>query len=419
MTATQPAEWESFLEKNFPGYLLPQSSRYQVTEEVARAFLDALGIRVRDLELLRFMSLLAAHSGELEAFAADWLPDLVRVLPSRTLVKRREWRGGYQGRLDVSATLAKRMAGESDVYLTRARFRDFELPENVFVRAVAERTVRLLARLHMQGLLKEVGWTDAALRSLSSLQHTLQATVLREVEAQRVNSHHLQAARNARHPAYSACLTWYRAMSDALDSSDPERLARILAEGALRPLDRPKRFEVAVVLSLLRGLAQRLPAEDGWILETRVIAPGRREIAVFKKEGQEIGVYYDQAVLPLDKTLGARDAGVLHYLASGGRLRPDITVRTRSIDGYETFTVFEIKLTDDLGYVANGYGEAIVYRHEYADSLTGWPKAVVVTSCPVSGPVSRAHDVVATRWSELAGSEVLDGILEGLSVVRV
>jgi len=90
------------------------------------------------------MSLLASRGEALLDFACYWLPELVRVLPSRTLVSQRVWRGGYQGRLDTRATLARHLNGEPDVFVTRARHRDFNLPENVFVRSLASRTVRVL-----------------------------------------------------------------------------------------------------------------------------------------------------------------------------------------------------------------------------------------------------------------------------------
>ena len=42
---------------------------------------------------------------ELHAFAFRLLPDLVRVLPSQAEITRREWEGGFQGRLDLQPTL--------------------------------------------------------------------------------------------------------------------------------------------------------------------------------------------------------------------------------------------------------------------------------------------------------------------------
>jgi hypothetical protein len=79
--------------------------------------------------------------------------------------------------------------------------------------------------------------------------------------------------------------------------------------------------------------------------------------------------------------------------------------------GRATFTVFEIKLSDSVSYAASGYGEAILYRHEYDKYLTGWPKAVLVTSHATLGRPRREDDVVAVAWNQLADSEIIDGIL--------
>jgi hypothetical protein len=90
-------------------------------------------------------------------------------------------------------------------------------------------------------------------------------------------------------------------------------------------------------------------------------------------------------------------------------------VRVHRGDQQVSHTVFEIKLSDDVGYAASGYAEAIVYRHEYAAFLTGWPKAVLVTSQAMPGKPRRHDDVVAVAWNELAASSILDGMLELVS----
>jgi len=52
MTATAlpvQADWEDFLKDHFPGFLLPKSEHHRVTPDVARAFLEALGLPGRNL----------------------------------------------------------------------------------------------------------------------------------------------------------------------------------------------------------------------------------------------------------------------------------------------------------------------------------------------------------------------------------
>jgi hypothetical protein len=407
--------WQAYLEEQFPGFLLPHTERARLTRAAAEAFLDRLGLDAAHLPLLRAMSLLAAHDDKLHAFATYWLPELIRSLPSRTHVEQRTWRGGFHGRLDIPATVQLHAAGDRSAFVTRARRRQFDLPENVLVRSLASRTERLLETLQTRNLIQDSAWTARAVESLAVLQRLTTSTLLREVPEAPIETYHVQAAKNARHSAYQAAIAWYEVLVDALDHDEASRLADVLSDGALRPGNEAKRFEIAVLLTLLGGIEQRLAALGEYTVSRDLIASDRQQVATYRRnDGSGIEVYYDQAILPPAITLGARDRGVKHYLGSSGRLRPDITVRVRSSSGREVYTVFEIKLSDDVGYAASGYAEAIVYRHEYAPFLTGWPKAVLVTSRPTHGAPRRDDDVVAVAWNELGSGDVLSGVMEQL-----
>jgi hypothetical protein len=403
--------WQAYLEQNFPGFLLPHTERHRLTRAAAEAFLDRLGLGAPHLPDLRAMSLLAAHDAELHRLATDWLPDLVRFLPSRMEVERRTWRGGFHGRLDIPATMQLHSGGDRSAFVTRARQRKYDLPENVFVRSLVGRSQRLLSSLEEKRLLHGNGWTAQAVESLAALRLLTTSTVLREIPEQNIEGYHVLASQSARHGAYRAALDWYQALSEALDQDDTERLADVLGRGALRPGEEPKRFEVAVLLTLLSGIEQRLAQLGEYEIIRDLIVGDREQVATFRCRGAEVAVYYDQSVLPLDGLLGPRDRGTRHYLDSAGRCRPDITVRVKAAAGREAFTVFEIKLSDSVSYVASGYAEAIGYRHEYDRYLTGWPKAVLVTSQPTLGKPRREDDVVAVAWNQLADSEIIDGML--------
>lgn len=410
-----PGTWQAYLDEQFPGFLLPHTERSRLTRAAAECFLERLGLGAAQLPLLRAMSLLAAHDGELHSFATEWLPELIRALPSRADVEQRTWRGGFHGRLDIPATLQLHAGGDPSAFVTRARRRQFDLPENVFVRSLASRSLRLLESLDARELLHGNSWTARAVESLASLRRLTSSTLLREVPEAPVQTFHVQATRHARHPAYRAALRWYEPVVDALDHDDSQRLAAILGDGALRPGSEPKRFEIAVLLTLLAGIERRLALLGDYTASRDLIASDRRQIATFERpDATRIEVFYDQVVLPRGAPLGARDRGVSHYLGSSGRLRPDITVCVTRRDGSKVYTVFEIKLSDDVGYAASGYAEAIVYRHEYAPFLAGWPKAVLVTSRATHGKPRREDDVVAVSWSELANAEIIDGLLEGV-----
>lgn len=410
-----PSTWQAYLDEQFPGFLLPHTERSRLTRAAAECFLERLGLGATQLPLLRTMSLIAARDTELHSFATYWLPELVRTLPSRAHVEQRTWRGGFHGRLDIPATFQLHSGGDPSAFVTRARRRQFDLPENVFVRSLASRSLRLLESLQTRELLHGNGWTAPAVESLASLQHLGTASLLREVPEAPIETYHIQAARNARHPAYQAALRWYEPLVDALDHDDAQRLAAVLGDGALRPGTDAKRFEIAVLLSLLDGIERRLAALGDYTASRDLIASDRRQVATFARpDGSSIEVYYDQAVLPPDGSLGPRDRGVAHYLGSSGRLRPDITVCVKYHDGHKSYTVFEIKLSDDVGYVASGYAEAIAYRNEYAPYLTGWPKAVLVTSRATHGAPRPEDDAVAVSWNHLASSPILDGMLAEL-----
>ena len=400
--------WQAYLEQHFPGFLLPHTERHRLTRAAAEAFLDRLGLGAPHLPDLRAMSLLAAHDAELHRLATYWLPDLARFLPSRMDVERRTWRGGFHGRLDIPATMQLQSGGDCSAFITRARQRRYDLPENVFVRSLVGRSQRLLSSLETKGLLHGNGWTAQAVESLASLRLLTASTLLRDIPEQNIESYHVLASQTARHGAYRAALDWYQALSEALDQDNTERLADVLSRGALRPGEEPKRFEIAVLLTLLTGIEQRLARLGEYEVRRDLIVGDRKQVATFlRPSGAEVAIYYDQAVLPA----GPRDRGTRHYLDSAGRSRPDITVRVQSADGREAFTVFEIKLSDSVSYAASGYAEAIVYRHEYDRYLTGWPKAVLVTSLPTPGKPRREDDVVAVSWKQLGDSEIIGAML--------
>jgi hypothetical protein len=92
--------------------------------------------------------------------------------------------------------------------------------------------------------------------------------------------------------------------------------------------------------------------------------------------------------------------------------RPDITLRVTRPGGETTYVVFEIKHSESLDYIMTGYEEAILYRHEYAEHLKGWPKAVLISPRDASGGPRREDDVVAVGWGQMGGERFLSGLLE-------
>ncbi|MCB9678210.1 MAG: hypothetical protein H6737_24125 [Alphaproteobacteria bacterium] len=291
--------------------------------------------------------------------------------------------------------------------MTRERLRQSDLPENVLVRATVRRLLAILELLSAGGVLGAKGWGAELGGVATRLRHLLWSTVLREVPDEPCAAFEVAAAKAARHPCYGRAADLFLRLT-AFDRDELEHNARLLAEGALAPVDGPTRFELAVVFRLIEALESALPAP--WRLERTVVHRKRKEIARFvHPSGARVEVFYNQAEL----NAGERDQLVSRYFG-GGRARPDFTVVVR-IPGHPVRAVVgEVKLSDDTGYLIKGLEEALLYRWEYRDLLIGWPKAVLVVSRDSPVEVRPGDDVVVVGWPEWPSSLVVDGLLEGL-----
>ncbi|MFP2924226.1 hypothetical protein ACLESO_03200 [Pyxidicoccus sp. 3LG] len=410
MNVTAP--WEEFLREHFPGYLLPESHRTRIEPADAARFLEQLTGRPRQLHTLIAASILSAHMEELRELALVQLPQLVRTFTARTEVHPKVWEGGYQGRLDVRATLAHHHSGETTRFVTRARRRRFDLPEQILVRATVKWLLAMLAELRQAGVTACYGWSTDAHACEGQLRHLLESTTLREVPDERPSTFHLRAAALARHPCYGLARRWYIHL-EGINTQDPELLARILSEGALVPLQDHTRFELAVAIRLLQAVERRLAqVQPGqWTLRRTLILPGRAELAVFSRDDDaQVRLFYNQSALES----GPVEEGSRHYLDHRGRMRPDLTLKVTLPEGSERAVVMEVKHSENLATLLAGYHEAQLYRFEYARWLTGWPKAVLVSSGPTVGAPRRADDVLAIGWARWVPEDVVDGILAGL-----
>jgi hypothetical protein len=411
MSAAPP--WRTFIAENFPGYLLPASAAQALSAEEAARFLERVTGVPDQVGLLRAASTLSPRLGMLEEFALRALPELARSLPSRTDVREREWEGGFHGRLDVAATLGHHLAGRGTRFVTRSRYRNFDLPENQLVCAVAGRLLQLLSRLRQANVVGAVGWGAALGTCEGELRRLLSSTVLREVPVAAITTFHEQAAGAARRDVYRLALSWQRALREGLDVEDPATIARVVAEGALAPLDDPTKFELAVVVRLVQALVAVLDGREPgrWTHHRTLIMPGRRELAELRRDdGASVRVYYNQSFLDP----GPCDHGAKHYFGLTGRLRPDATVVVSPRTGVTSACVLEVKLSPNRDYLLTGFHEAQLYRLEYRAQLGGWPQAILVTSEPLPGLPQRDHDVVAVGWDRWVPEEIAVGLLDRL-----
>src|SRR5579859_874727 len=109
-------DWDAYVRRRFPGYLLPESAADSLSAEEARRFLEAIAGRPDQLDILRAVSLFAPRVPALQTFVHA-LADFVGNLPSRTEGVRREWEGGFHGRLAVAETLHRHVAGRRTTFV--------------------------------------------------------------------------------------------------------------------------------------------------------------------------------------------------------------------------------------------------------------------------------------------------------------
>jgi hypothetical protein len=416
---TERGGWEAWLEEQFPGFLLPNAMHKAIPADVAAQFLARLGRP----DHLRVLQATAAFSppewaDDLKRFVHELVPRLVEALPSQTEVYARRWEEGFQGRLDVRATLAERLAGNPTTFVTRARRRSYDLPETVLLKHTLRRLHRELVRVRDARLVPGSAWCGPIVECEHRIGQLLEGTVLRDVSERAVEAPDIAAARAAREPAYRGAERWYQRLRVAFDTPDEAATAELLARGALAPVSADVRFEIAVVLRLLGAIWGRVTScEPGrWTLSQGLIHKGRRDLAVMRRDdGTRIDVYYNQVVLPM----GPRDEGAAYYFGSSGRLRPDWTVAVTVPGTPIRYVVGEIKHTADSGYERTGFSEAVLYRFEYADVLTGWLKSVLTVPGAVAGIARMKDPTIAVGWGDWVPSVVVDGLLEKVTQAGV
>lgn len=407
---TESAPWEEFLAAHFPAFLLPHSAVCALPVEQAATFLEQLTGRPHELSLLRAVSALAPHAEDIAHFATVELSSLVHRLEARTVNETHQSEGAFRGRLDVPRTSMLWSQGRRTAFVSQVARRDFDRPENLLVRATVERLLSVLTDLRQAGVLAETPWATALASAEGALRHAARRTVLREVAHVAVGHREEQAALAATHVAPRSAAAHWRLLREGLDDPDPQRIARIVAEGALTPLSPSTRFEIAVLVRLAQAFERCLDAKQPahWTLHRTLVWSKRGEVFDFaRNDDAHVRIFYNQAELEG----GATDAATAHYLGSNGRLRPDITVVTEISGRRVRATVLEMKLSSNLSYLADGLAQAALYRWEYGSLLTGWPKAILVASESLLGAPRSADDVIASGWNKWVPEEVVEGML--------
>jgi hypothetical protein len=228
-----------------------------------------------------------------------------------------------------------------------------------------------------------------------------------------VNALDLASARSARHPVFLEAARWHDELCTGLDADDPAQIARTVAEGALLPLDAASRFEIAVAMKLIASMSEALTREEPreWAHERALIVPERSDLATLRRGALAIRFFYNKAIL----APGPIDLGIQHYFANHSRMRPDLTVTLERDGTLINALVVECKNTQEPSYLATGFRDAMLYRHEYAPFLRGSVKSVLVTAGPVPGMPRQDHDVLAVTWDAWPPVEAIASLRSWLS----
>jgi hypothetical protein len=199
-------------------------------------------------------------------------------------------------------------------------------------------------------------------------------------------------------------------------------VAPYLAAGALWPLSDAKRLELAVLCRLVDRVARRLGLSDAeedpetattdWTIKHGLFAGARRPAVTFTRtDGALLEIWADKS--PPGLETGRRYRLASHYLGAAPQ-RPDLSLRRHQPGKTDTWALVEVKHTESAAYLSSGLGEALLYAHEYADQLSGWPQVVVVTSKQVASAPLKSDPVVLVGWDRWAESTLLEGLLAPL-----
>lgn len=391
-------QWEASFEALFPAYLLPGAALATLDEASASRLVARIAGAEFGIDRFRAATFIAAHHDEIAAFALRLLPDLCRSLHGRTYIQWNTSRGTAAGRLDAPQTLLARMRGSPDVVVSRVRTRRFDHPPEVSLRSVVVRLLSALRSVLAREANRSPTWAPDAATWEAALRRTLERTALHRVDAAALDAVSLRVLEGQRHPAYACAHSIASSLLAMLDGDSPDAFARCIARGALWPLERWRRFELAVALSLAQRIEQALrEASPGWRVRHTVIDPQRQEIVAFEHpDSRCVRVFYNQS--PLKP--GTRSEAIAHYFGAVAASRPDVTVTCERPGAPKRAVVIEVKLSDDPSYLHRGFDEATVYAMEYGADLMTRAGSVLVMPRPARGAPRPNDRVVAYGWGE-------------------
>lgn len=360
---------------------------------------DAVGSALADAafgeEIVDFEDLLVLHY-LLEPDTVEFARDLrrrVRELRTGTATESNLTRSEVSSRIDWGKTVRERYArnpDDSTVFVTQSRYEEYDLDENVVLRALLDRLDAGLATWADE--LAEYDWGDRwGERLLERTRRTIEGNVnlnrIRDPKTGEPSPAMLEAASRSRHPLYREAADRFLRYEEILSSDvDRKELRELLSETLIVPTDAgttdAQRYSTLFELYVLFSVIETVEAVVGAAGELAPIRRGRNAVGTFElASGDRIFVFYEQAARSKDfsflgSTSGVDDASVTRREAvqtrtgeivdelfgSGSRVatkRPDVLVayeRDGAIDPRRSLVV-EVKY-----HGSGGSGEDTVER---------------------------------------------------------
>lgn len=354
------------------GHLELYAMNGQLNPDVAADTLAdaAFGERVTGFDELLMLHFLLHE--ETREFAAA-LPQRLRALRTGTKTERQLVRSEVSEQIDWERTMRQRYAttpNDRTLFVTRSRREDYDLPENLVLRATTELLRRGLDEWETELSTYDWGtqWADDVLtRTQRVVAQQPNLMRIREPEPDEPTASMLATAANSRHTLYRSAADRYTLYQSITGSTpDRDRLATLLQETLLVPIGNasdPHRrlsgvFELYVLYTVIDACATVFEQAP----QLRPIDSDRNAVAAFELDDDTtVHIYYEQAGtdaglsfmsgtdrasdLTRRESVERRYAEIARDIGLGGRVttnRPDVLVaveRDGKIDGDQSLMI--------------------------------------------------------------------------------
>jgi hypothetical protein len=158
-------------------------------------------------------------------------------------------------------------------------------------------------------------------------------------------------------------------------------ILRLLESNWVEPIDDDDLFELFVLVTTLDILEKEAGLSEP--INYGLIKAGRKEVAKFQSSDREIDVYFDQGPARSFSILSEYGSIISDYIGFNSKAhRPDIIIRSRRKHAPTTYTLIEVKRSEDETYQRDSVYKVLGYLKDFADlwpypSLQS-PKAILV-----------------------------------------